>query len=288
MLLMAARARAQDLPPISNRVVGGEFTYVIKRGDFLGLVAARYAVDPSVIAATNGIKLSTIIHPGQRLRIDNRHVVPNELENSILINVPQRMLHFFRGLKAIHHFPVALGRPDWPTPTGSFKVTDLRKHPVWTVPKSIQREMAMEGEPVRTKVPPGPDNPLGEYWIGLSICNYGIHATNAPSSIYTFQTHGCIRLHTDDAAVLFNEVAIGTPGKIIYEPVLMARLGDGRIFLEVDRDVYRRKGHPAEAVRQLAALNDLSKLIDWGKAEAVIRAREGIARDITAASTPKE
>lgn len=288
MLLVAARARAQDLPQISNRIVGGEFTYVIERGDFLGLIGASFAEDPAVIAATNGIKLSAIIHPGQRLKIDNRRVVPNGLENGILINIPQRMLYFFRDGKALHHFPVALGRPSWPTPTGSFKVTELRKNPVWTVPKSIQREMAMEGEPVRTKVPPGPDNPLGEYWIGITTCNYGIHATNEPSSIYTFQTHGCIRLHTDDAAALFNTVAIGTPGKIVYEPVLMARLADGRVFLEVDRDIYRRKGNPTETVKRLAELRHLSRLIDWDKAEAVVRARQGIARNITATSAPKE
>ena len=52
-------------------------------------------------------------------------------------------------------------------------------------------------------MPPGPDNPLGKHWLGLSIHGYGIHGTIAPSSIYQFRTHGCIRLHPDDIAELF-------------------------------------------------------------------------------------
>src|SRR5207244_4257585 len=55
-----------------------------------------------------------------------------------------------------------------------------------------------QGKPVLTHVPPSPANPLGKYWLGLSIPGVGIHGTNAPSSIYNLQTHGCIRLHPDD------------------------------------------------------------------------------------------
>jgi L,D-transpeptidase ErfK/SrfK len=281
-LLFATGALAQELPPIANGVVGGEFEHLVKRGDSLALIGARYGVGPAVLAATNKLEYSAILRPGQRLGIDNRHVVPNALADGILINVPQRMLFFFRSGELVGHYPLGVGRPTWPTPTGSFQVTELRENPVWRVPKSIQREMAMEGDPVRTVVPPGPDNPLGKYWIGLSIWGYGVHGTNALASIYTFQTHGCMRLHPDDVSELFRKVTIGTPGKIIYEPVLMARLGDGRIFLEVNRDVYRKGGDPMRLVRRLADSNSLGNMVDWNEAEAVARRKQGIARDITA------
>src|SRR5688572_32042800 len=53
-------------------------------------------------------------------------------------------------------------------------------------------------ERVRKKVPPGPDNPLGEYWMGLSATCCGIHSTNAPQSVYQFKTHGCVRMRSEE------------------------------------------------------------------------------------------
>ena len=55
--------------------------------------------------------------------------------------------------------------------------------------------MRREDKVVLTQVPPGPENPLGKHWVGLSIPGIGIHGTLAPASIYHFQSHGCIRLH---------------------------------------------------------------------------------------------
>lgn len=82
---------------------------------------------------------------------------------------------------------------------------------------------------------------MGGYWIGLSFPSYGIHGTNAPLSIYDFQSRGCIRMHPDDAGALFRQVKVGQRGEIIYEPVLLAQLQDGEILLEAHRDPYRKK-----------------------------------------------
>jgi L,D-transpeptidase ErfK/SrfK len=79
---------------------------------------------------------------------------------------------------------------------------------------------------------------------GLSFPSYGIHGTNAPLSIYDFQSRGCIQMHPEDAGALFRQVKVGQPGEIIYEPVLLAQLPDGRIFLEAHRDPYRKKSKP--------------------------------------------
>jgi L,D-transpeptidase ErfK/SrfK len=83
---------------------------------------------------------------------------------------------------------------------------------------------------VKTRVPPGPDNPLGQYWIGLSLVGYGIHGTIASASIYQFRSHGCIRIHPNDIADLFGRVSLGTSGHIIYTPVLLARLTSDQIY----------------------------------------------------------
>src|SRR3569833_912849 len=112
--------------------------------------------------------------------------------------------------------------------------------------------MAREGQIVRSKVPPGPDNPLGEYWIGLSAPGYGLHGTISPESVYHFQNHGCIRLHPDAVAALFPQLRAGMTVKIIYVPVLFAEQCD-RIFFEVQPETKQRTPPPREAIRRRAA-----------------------------------
>jgi L,D-transpeptidase ErfK/SrfK len=138
--------------------------------------------------------------------------------------------------------------------------------------------MRREGKPVLESVPPGPDNPLGDYWIGLSLAGYGIHSTNAPASIYGFRTHGCIRLNPDNAAELFTLVRRGFPVRIIYRRVLLADAGAAGVFLEVHRDIYRKGGEAFKMAQQLAADGGLSERVNWQDAERVVRRPEGIAR----------
>jgi len=159
----------------------------------------------------------------------------------------------------------------------------LREDPTWRVPASIQDEMEEEGKEVIDEVEPGPDNPLGKFWIGLSLPVLGIHGTNRPLSIYSYRTHGCMRLHPDDIEALFDDVELGESGEIVYLPLMLARLDDGRIFLESQRDIYRRGTGGIDAVKSLAEASHISNLIDWVKAEAVVNDMDGIARDVTTA-----
>jgi L,D-transpeptidase ErfK/SrfK len=129
-------------------------------------------------------------------------------------------------------------------------------------------------------VPPGPDNPLGKHWLGLSIPGYGIHGTIAATSIYQFRTHGCIRLHPDDIAQMFSEVPLGVPGIIIYQPLLLTRLGN-QLFLEVHRDIYRKEPNPLSTVLTIATANNLQSALDWEIAKEIIAKQEGVARDVT-------
>jgi L,D-transpeptidase ErfK/SrfK len=129
-------------------------------------------------------------------------------------------------------------------------------------------------------MPPGPDNPLGAHWLGLDLWGYGIHSTIAPASVYQFRSHGCIRLHPDDIADLFDKARVGTRGRLVYQPVLLARLDDGRILLEVHPDIYEKGFDPMQTVRDMAAANGLSQAIDWQQAEAVVAAQAGLATEV--------
>jgi L,D-transpeptidase ErfK/SrfK len=287
-LLLVMGAVPGEEAPGTGSLVGGEFSYTVERGDSLALIGARFGEDPGRIARDNGLAPSARLSLAQRLRVENRHVVPRVVGEGVVINIPQRLLFFFSEGALASWYPVALGRRDWQTPTGLFAVVNKRNKPAWHVPASIQEEMRRKGQRVRTVVPPGPDNPLGDHWIGLSGSFCGIHGTNAPSSIYGFRTHGCVRLHPEDVSDLFSRVSIGTPVEVIYEPVLLARQPDGAIFLEANPDAYGRPGDLRAAFEALAAREKLSELIDPARVDAVLKRREGVASPIhlPAAATP--
>jgi L,D-transpeptidase ErfK/SrfK len=190
------------------------------------------------------------------------------------------MLFHFSENEVSRHYPVAVGSRGWPTPVGEFQIVSMEVDPVWDVPASIQEEMRQQGKRVLTKVAPGPSNPLGKYWIGLSLPGIGVHGTNNPSSIYGFHTHGCIRLHNDDVRDLFARVNVGMDGSIIHEPVLMTTIGDS-VFVEVHADTYKRGIDPLRYLQDLAFTRGLSGKLDWTIVKEVIRKHDGIARDVS-------
>jgi len=279
-LWSGGHARAEQLL-LARTLSGGQFQYVVSRGDSLASIGSRYGVDTSVLAEQNGRKGRPRLKPGTVLWVDTRHIVPADIDDGILINVPQRMLFLLSGGNPSLAFPVAAGKSDWRTPRGEFSVAEMRKNPVWRVPESIQAEMEDEGKVVRTRVPPGPNNPLGKYFIGLSLSGIGIHGTIQPLSIHHFRTHGCIRLHPDDVAALFDAVSVATPGKIIYAPVLMAQLDDGRIFVEANPDIYNLESDPIGQLEALADSRNLRKMVDWRQVRETVERRDGLAREVT-------
>jgi L,D-transpeptidase ErfK/SrfK len=269
-----------DVPRLSREMSGGESVYEVRAGDSIALIGARHGQSPRLIARENAIGTGKPLKPGLSLSIANRHLAAEPVEQGIVINVPQRMLFLYVNGRLDGAWPVAAGRPDWPTPLGAFKVANKQRDKTWIVPKSIQQEMLREGKPVLTSVPPGPDNPLGRHWIGLSLDSLGIHGTIAPASIYDLRSHGCVRMHPDDVAQLFERVQVGAPGTIVYRPALLGLMPDGRIFAEVHRDAYRRAPAPLVVLREIADREGLSDRIDWGRVAALAREQDGIAREV--------
>jgi L,D-transpeptidase ErfK/SrfK len=224
---------------------------------------------------------------GQVLGVDNRHVVPFFLEQGILINIPQRLLFLFQKGRLVAWYPVGLGRFDWPSAVGRFQIRTLERRPTWNVPSSIQEEMRRRGQSLPARVPPGPENPLGEYWIGFGTSGCGIHGTNAPVSIYGFRTHGCIRLHPDDIADLVSRVSKGMAVELVYEPVLLARSPDGAVFLEVNPDTYGWRKDTEGAVAALAERENLETALVPAVVERVVAEKEGLARRVDVSVGPR-
>ena len=262
-------------------ISGGITTYVVVQGETLTSIAARFGVDPSTIASDNRLAAGESLEPGSTLLIDNRHIVPVTIvAGEIVVNVAQRML-FYREEERIFAYPVAVGRPTWQTPQGAFTVTWKTEDPAWHVPASIRAESARKGRELPLIVPPGPRNPLGRFWIGLSLAGIGLHGTPVPSSIYRTATHGCIRLQGDRIEDLYGRVDLGTRGRIIYDPVLIAVRGH-EVYLEAHRDVYRRMRMSAQQqARELAVRLALADRIDWRIANIEIERQAGIARRVS-------
>ena len=130
-------------------------------------------------------------------------------EPVIVIHVGINRLFLYNGTYLVRVFPVATGRAAWPTPLGHFQIVVKQKNPWWFPP--TQDSWAAGAKPV----PPGPDNPLGTRWMGLSVPGVGIHGTDEPWSIGHSESHGCIRMQVPSAEWLYNRVRIGTPVFIV-------------------------------------------------------------------------
>jgi lipoprotein-anchoring transpeptidase ErfK/SrfK len=111
-------------------------------------------------------------------------------------------------MRAVRTFPIATGMAAYPTPLGSFTIRRMARNPWWYPPKSDWAEGAKP-------IPPGPGNPLGTRWMGLSVGGVGIHGTPDAASIGYSASHGCIRMRIGDAEWLFERVRLGTPVFIV-------------------------------------------------------------------------
>jgi L,D-transpeptidase ErfK/SrfK len=268
-----------------DMVVGGETIYEVQKRDNLYLIGARYGVFWKALAAENGLDPKAPVPTGTVLRINNRKIVPKVIHSGIIINIPDRTLYLFKNGN-LTTFPVALGAPvkgDWSdsrTPTGRFSIVAKRKDPVWHVPESIQIEYFEKGKEVDETVPPGPKNPLGRYALQTSIPGILIHETIWPNSIYRYTSHGCIRMLPEHMEKFFPMVERGLQGEIIYEPVKIAVLNDGRILLEVRTDIYKKRKSVKEDVIQAIQARGLSEKVDWQKVAKMIVDGKGIAEDV--------
>lgn len=288
MLSLCAQSSDAAAESVSSLMVGTRYQLAAKPADTITSIAAYYGISRRQLASDNRLRETARLKSGQKLILDNRHIVPVELADGLVVNIPQRMLYLMRGGQIRKAFPIAAGKADWRTPTGVFRVTSLQTDKPWIIPESIKAEMRQLGKTAIDRVPPGPDNPLGRHWIGLSLPNIGIHGTIAPLSIYQFASHGCIRMHPDDVASLFGELKIGDRGVMVYQPVLLSKLSDGRVFLEVNPDVYQQAPDGLNILKSLAAKAGLTEVIDWPVAARVLARADGIAREIGRGKEPTE
>jgi lipoprotein-anchoring transpeptidase ErfK/SrfK len=111
-------------------------------------------------------------------------------------------------MRLVRRFGVATGQSSYPTPLGLYPIAEMWRDPWWIPPDS---PWAKGAKPI----PPGPGNPLGTRWMGLTAPGVGIHGTPDAGSIGYSASHGCIRMYIPDAEWLFERVRVGVPVYIV-------------------------------------------------------------------------
>lgn len=164
------------------------------------------------IATARSIRTQLATNSRRPLRLGFVAIRPDvrsaNFDQAIVILRGSNRLLFFNDVKLVRWFRVATGQAAYPTPLGTYEIVIMQRNPWWYPPPSA---WAKEFEPV----PPGPGNPLGTRWMGLSAPYVGIHGTPDAASIGYSASHGCIRMKIPDAEWLFRRVEVGTPVFII-------------------------------------------------------------------------
>ncbi len=273
----------------ANDLIGVLERYETVEQDTLLDIARRFDLGfVELMAANPGIDPWVPGH-GTTLLLPTAHLLPDGPRKGITINLAdQRLYYFARHFEGVISFPVGVGRAGCETPLGQTKVVGKRKDPFWTPPASIREELP----DLPTTVPPGPSNPLGQHALDLGWRGYVIHGTNKPLGVGRRVSHGCIRLYPEDAADLFELVPIGTPVRVVDQPVKLG-WSAGELYMEVhptqwQSDEVEAVGEvvvpdpaPESLWRILRAAGEAKHRLEWDLIRRITMERRGIPVRVT-------
>jgi L,D-transpeptidase ErfK/SrfK len=296
-LMLAAGGAAARSPFVVSptlQVFGADEYVTARHEDTLIEIARRHSLGyEEIIWANPGVD-PWLPGEGTTVRLPRRRVLPMAPQQGVVVNIAEYRLYYFtrQGTESVvTTFPISIGRMDWATPLGRWQVVAKQKDPAWYPPESIRREHLQDGRGFLPKVvPPGRDNPLGQYAMRLSASGYLIHGTNEPRGIGMQVTHGCIRMYPEDIEWLFPKIPVSTPVTIVNQPVKFGWVGDD-LYLETNPPL---EGDPVSAEKYLTAITeqyvaitrDRPARINWQLVDEVYDRRDGIAVKVGEALSP--
>jgi L,D-transpeptidase ErfK/SrfK len=248
-LVAPVQAETFILPPADVDVVGFMQQVSASREETLLDIARRYDIGQNEILLANPDVDRWLPEDGSRVILPTRYILPNAERTGLVLNLPEMRLYYYPKIKpgetpvVITH-PISVGRMDWKTPLGVTQIISKQVDPEWRPPQSIKDEHAKDGDPLPDVVRAGPDNPLGRYAMRLGIPGYLIHSTNKPYGVGMRVTHGCIRMYPEDIEKVFDDIPVGTPVRIVNQPIKLGWLADSLFIelhppLEEDEEQYR-------------------------------------------------
>jgi L,D-transpeptidase ErfK/SrfK len=255
-------------------LVGSNRPYLTAAGETLIELARRSGTGYRALVQANPDVDPWLPPPGRDILLPYSFILPMSAGEGITINLAELRLYYLwreNSRLRVRAYPVGIGRDGWDTPLGNFTIVSRVKNPSWSAPASI-REISPAPPAL---IPPGPHNPLGEFWLGLSVPGYGIHGTNKPYGVGRRVSHGCIRLYPRDIQDLFERTPIGTPVSIINQPIKVG-LQENRLYIEVHPPWTDRQGDTLDEVfRQILALPWQGPL-DIKALQQAIRQQKGV------------
>ena len=285
----------------ANSVFGALNLALSTKEDTLLDIARVYDVGYREIKIANP-KIDVLL-PGDNaeILIPSMFILPRELRQqtrpAIVINVAEFRLYHHQAVSSesaqVATYPISIGRQEWQTPHGVTKIVAKAKDPAWYPPESVRAEHEEWGDPLPEIVPPGEDNPLGNFALRLGIPGYLIHGTNRPYGIGMRVTHGCVRMYPQDVEKLFYATRVGTRVTIINRPVKLGRFGND-LYLEVHPLLEGDKENEhlttlSGVVDYIATEMDGAEIkLDWELLKATLQRRSGIPTVIGAAIPPTE
>jgi L,D-transpeptidase ErfK/SrfK len=269
-----------------STVIGEAEGYTFQKGDTIFDVARHLGLGINeAVGALPGFDV-WIPPPSARVVFPTWWVLPDAEHDGIVVNIPEMRLYYYpriegTGPRTVITYPVGLGRDDWRTPTGTFKVVEKTVDPTWIIPDSIREEHIIERGDTRKMIPGGdPTNPLGHYRLRLSPGLYGIHGTNIPWGVGMEVSHGCIRLYPEDIEQLFQMVPVGTRTEIVYQPVKLGAR-DGEIYVEVHPDIYDTGFDGREFSRRWLWARGWAEMVDYDKLDDALDRQDGVPTRIS-------
>ncbi len=270
-------------------MIGELAAVATSENDTLPDVARHFGLGYNDITAANaGVSVWTP-RANSQILLPLQFIVPDAPRKGIVLNVANmRMFYYPKRERKVYTYPVGIGRDGWNTPMGTTSIAVKTSNPDWHVPPSIHREHAAKGHHLPSVVRSGPDNPLGYYALRLAIGSYLIHGTNKPFGIGMQISHGCVQLYPEDIEVLFNNVSVGTPVRIIHDPYLTA-WDNNMLYLEANEPLEKWARNKRQLKKQVS--KELKKLakqhngtVDWDKVDRVIERADGIPTPVLANS----
>jgi len=286
---VAVQAASYSWPAPGQDVVGALQYTRSTADDTLLDIARRFDVGYQAIIRANPTIDPWLPGAGSKIVVPTLVVLPHTAREGIVVNLAEMRLYYFntRGDPStwtVDVFPVGIGRMNWGTPLGVIKISAKIKDPVWYPPLSIRTEHAQEGLEISASVPPGPDNPLGNYALRLGDTKYLIHGTNKPFGIGMRVSHGCIRLYPEDIESLFAIVERGTPVRIVNQAYKAGWHGHNLLFeahppLKEDPD--RRERNKTPAIRTVMDATPTQHVkVSWDAVVEAVRRADGIPRPV--------
>ena len=263
-----------------NDVVGRLAAVRLEKGDTLPDIARHFGLGVNAISAANPGVDVWVPEAGKRVVLPLNFILPDTPRNGIVVNLATMRLFQFKGdgdSRAVSTYPVGVGTSEKPTPTGQMHVARKAARPTWHVPASIAEAHRKKGDPLPASIPPGPDNPLGEFALYLSKSGYLIHGTNKPASIGLKATNGCVRLYPENVKMLFDATTVNTPVVIVNQPYLIGQ-SNGVLYMEAHTP--SEDSGAIELEKIYAKLKNIEKksarTLDWKKVKEVQAEARGI------------